>query len=118
MTVVIRGELHLYEFPQWELDPGNLEGLDVEVNRLGGVLGGGVKGSPGLNPRRHGGGLELLLKSIPKLMGGSLSLEHRLVVHGDLEVDESSGKLVLLQPLVLVISSLIRLLLLPIHNII
>ena len=41
-----------------ELDPGSLEGLVVEVNRLGGVLGGGVKGSPGLNPRRHGGGLE------------------------------------------------------------
>ena len=65
---------------------GSLESLDVEIYRLGGVLGGGVEESSGLNPGRHGGGLELLLKGSPQLMGGGLSLEHRLVVWGDLGI--------------------------------
>ena len=97
---------------------GSLEGLDIEVNRLGGVLGGGVEDPPGINPGGHDGGLELLLKISPKLMRGGLSLEHGLVLLGDLEVDEAPGKLVLLQPLSLIISCLIRLLLTPRHNII
>ena len=101
-----------------EVHFGSLESLDVDICRFGGILGGGVEDSSGLNPEKHGGGLELLLKGSPQLMGGGLSLEHRLVVWGDLEVDESLGKLVLLQPCVLILSIFIRLLLLPIDNVI
>lgn len=96
---------------------GILEGLDVEINRLGRVLSGSVEDSSGLNPRRHGRGLELLLKGSPECRRGGVGLEHRLVISGDLEVDEAPGKLVLLQPLLLVLS-LVRLLLIPIYNLI
>ena len=101
-----------------EANPSNIEGLNIEINRLGGILGSSVEDSSGLNPGGHGGVLEFLLEVRPKLGGGGLGLEHGLVLLGDLEVDESPGKLVILQPLGLIISTCFRHLLFPRHHII
>ena len=85
-----------------EFLPSSLEGLDVEVNRLGGVMGGGVEVSEGINPGGNVGGLELGHEGTPEFRGGRVGLEEGPVLGVNPEIDGNSCLPVCLFPCILV----------------